>query len=203
MNLLRFLLLLHLTTPFALGQAAPNSKTASLPNQPEAFVRSLYDEVVARHPLGLSIDLKVFSPYLSKALLHRIDLAVACDEDWHRQNRDPTAKPPGLEDGLFTGDDERAEPTAFHIEKAQAEKDSSTRVYVKLTRDDPGETPDIWNVAAILVRENGHLVVDDVIWLKDDPQGVDVRLSEYLSSGCDGPHWVGFKKPQGDQKQQK
>ena len=41
-----------------------------------------------------------------------------------------------------------------------------------------------WHVAAILVRENGHFVVDEVIYLKDRPQDVDVPLSEYLYAGC-------------------
>lgn len=202
MNLLRLLLLLQLSTPFALSQAAGNSKPPSLPNQPEALVRSLYTQVVARHPLGNpdGEDRKVFGPYLSKALLHRIDVNSACLSDWNRQNPDPNSKPPFLESGLFTGDDERAEPTAFHIERVQAEKDASTRVYVKLTRVDPGESRDIWRVAAILVRENGHLVVDDVIYLRAGPQDVDVPLSKYLAQDCDGPHWVGSKKPQGDQK---
>jgi hypothetical protein len=116
--------------------------------------------------------------------------AMACDDDWVRQNRDPSAKPPGLEGGLFTGDDLRAEPQAFHIERVQAEKDGSVRVNVKLTHNERGESPWTWRVAAILVRENGHFVVDDVIYLKDSPQDVDVRLSEYLSQGCDGPRWV-------------
>lgn len=203
MNLLRLLLLLQLTTPFALGQAAGNGKPPSLPNEPKALVRSLYNEVVARHPLGIG-DTKIFAPYLSKALLHRIDVNSDCQGDWDRQNPDPNAKPPFLEFGLFTGDDERAAPTAFDIERVQPERDASIRVYVKLTRDDPGESPEIWNVAAILVRESGHFVVDDVIWLKgDNPHDVDLPLSEYLSQDCDGPHWVGSKKPQGDQKPQR
>src|SRR5437867_2618501 len=127
MNLLRFLLLLQLTTPLALGQAAGNSKPASLPNQPEALVRSLYTEVVARHPLGSpgGANIKAFAPYLSKALLHRIDINVASQNDWDRQNPDPNSKPPFLEFGLFSGDDLRAEPQAFHIERVQAEKDGS------------------------------------------------------------------------------
>ena len=65
-------------------------------------------------------------------------------------------------------------------------------VYVSLKREDRPEDTDIWRVAAILVRENGHFAsVDDVIWLKDNPQELEVRLSEYLAQGCDGPHWVG------------
>lgn len=204
MKLLRLLLILQLTTPFALGQAVGNSKSPSVLNEPKALVRSLYKEVVARHPLGNPVgeDMKVFAPYLSKALLHRIDVNSACLADWNRQNPDPNSKPPFLESGLFTGDDARAEPTAFHIERVQTEKDASIRVYVRLTRTDPGESPDIWNVAAILVRENGHLVVNDVIWFYDRPQGLEVRLSEYLAQDCDGPHWVGSKKPESGQKQQ-
>jgi hypothetical protein len=203
-NLSRLLLLLQLATPFALGQTAGADKPARLPNEPKTLVRSLYNEVVARHPLGNPVgeDMKVFAPYLSKALLRRIDDNFACQRDWDRQNPDPNSKPPFLEFGLFSGDDERAEPTAFEIEGVQGEKDASTRVDVKLTRHDADENPWGWNVAAVLVQENGHLVVDDVIWLKESPQEVDVRLSEYLTEGCDGPHWVGFKKPESGQKQQ-
>jgi hypothetical protein len=205
MKLLRLLLLLPLAAPLALGQAAGDDKLPSLPNQPEALVRSFYSEVVALHPLGSpgGASIKTFAPYLSKALLHRIDLNVACQDDWARQNRDPGAKPPFLEFGLYSGDDERSEPTAFHIEKVQAEKDGSIRVDVKLTHHELGWSPWTWNVAAILVREDARLVVNDVIWLKYGPQGFDERLSEYLAQDCDGPHWVGSKKPRSDQKQQR
>jgi hypothetical protein len=205
MTLLRCIILLQLTTPLALGQVAGSSKPASLPNQPEALVRSLYTEVVARHPLGISIggDMKVFAPYLSKALLHRIDLADACLDDWYRQNPDPNSKPPGLEDGLFTGADLRAEPHAYRIERVQTSKDGSIRVYVKLTHNEPGESPWTWRVAAILVREDGHFVVDDVIYLKDSPQDVEYDLSEYLSQGCDGARWVGYGDPRNDPKEQR
>ena len=43
------------------------------------------------------------------------------------------------------------------------------------------------------MQENSRLVVDDVIYLKDekDESSVDYRLSEALSGGCDGPRWVG------------
>jgi hypothetical protein len=202
MTFLRFIILLQLTTSLVLGQTAGNTKPASLPNQPDALVRSLYSEVVARHPLGVpgGANTKIFAPYLSKALLHRIDINTACQNDWDRQNPDPKSKPPFLEFGLFSGDDLRAEPQAFHIESVQAGKDRYTRVYVQLTHDEPGESPWTWRVAAILVRENGHFVVDDVIYLKDSPQDVDVRLSEYLSQGCDGPRWVGHRKQPNDVK---
>jgi hypothetical protein len=200
MRLCLLVLVLQLVASSASGQVnSPPQKgashvPASAEPPPDVVVRELYREVVARHPLGISVggDLKVFAPYLSKALLQRIDLANACLDDWYRQNLDPNSKPPGLEGGLFTGDDLRAEPQAFHIEKSQTEKDGSIRVYVRLTHDEPGERPWIWRVAAILVRENGDFVVDDVVYLKAGPKDVEVRLSEYLRQGCDGSHWVGY-----------
>src|SRR5205085_2786280 len=124
------------------------------PKQPKALVRSLYTEVVARHPLGISVggQLKIFSPYLSKALLHKIQVANACLDDWYRQNPDPNSKPPGLEGGLFTGDE--AEPSSFEVERLESKRDGSIRVYVKLTHGQPGENLWTWHIAAVLVRED-------------------------------------------------
>lgn len=198
MNLLRFFLLLQFATTLALGQSAPEARPASLPDQPEALVRNLYTEVVARHPIGIprDADMKIFGPYLSKALLHRIDVAHACAADYDRQYPDPNLKPPfaWLEAGLFSGDDEQAEPRAFQIERTQSEGDGSFRVYVKLTWGAPPEKPSTWQVAAVVVREDDHFVLDDVIYLKDKNREAEGRLSEYLSAGCDGPRWVGYDK---------
>ena len=48
-------------------------------------------------------------------------------------------------------------------------------------------------MVAIVVQEDGHAVLDDVIFLKDEStDDVESRLSETLASGCDGPHWVGY-----------
>jgi hypothetical protein len=200
MRLRLLILVLQLVGSSAAGQinSPPQNRTSNAPagaeRPPDVVVRELYREVVARHPLGIGADMKVFAPFLSKALLHRIDVNSACQNDWDRQNPDPNSKPPFLEFGLFTGDDLRAEPQVFHIEGMQARKDGTTRVYVKLTREGPGESPTTWQVAAIVVRENGQFVLDDVIYLKDSPQDADVRLLEYLSHGCDGSHWVGFDR---------
>ena len=199
MTLMRCILLLQFTTTLAPGQLAQSSKAPSVTKQPEAMVQSLYREVVARHPVGIpeGADMKIFSPYLSKELLHKIDLAVACSTDWGRQHTDPNEKPgfAWLESGLFSGDDERTSPRAFQIEKTQQKRDGSFRVYVRLTWG-PSESPWIWHVAAIVVRENGHFVVDDVIYLKDKDRDDESSLSEYLSSGCDDGRWVGH----GDQR---
>jgi hypothetical protein len=121
--------LFPLLTTWAIGQPVTN--------QPEAVVRSLYHEVVVRHPVGIphGADWKIFAPYLSKPLLHRIDLAHDCARDWNRQNQGRILKAPfgWGEAGLFSGGDEKASPGDFQIERAQAEKDGSFRVDVKLT----------------------------------------------------------------------
>jgi hypothetical protein len=209
MNLLRCMLLLLLTTAWSQGQPASQGQPPSLPDEPVAFVTSLYRQVVARHPLGIpqGADWKIFGPYLSKALKHRIDVSGACESDWFRQHPEHNLKGPfgGLwESGIFSGPDEQAEPRAFHIERTQLEKDGGFRVYVKLTWETPPQGPWIWYVAVVGVEENGHLAVDDVIYLKDPehrgPDDADVPLSEVLSEGCDGPHWVGFGDQQTDSK---
>jgi hypothetical protein len=198
MKFLRCVCLLPLLTALAWGQNAPQGKPSVLPNRPDALVSSLYGQVVARHPLGIpyGADMKVFAPYLSKGLLHRFDVNNACFADWRKRNPDPSLKPPvGLiENGVFSGGDEEAQPGAFQIERAAPEKDGSSRVYVRLTVGDPPDKPLVWQVAVVVVRENGHYVVDDVIYLKDKNNPTDVRLSKLLSEGCNGPHWVGEGK---------
>jgi hypothetical protein len=170
------------------------------------MVGNLYREVIARHPVGIPgrVDMKVFAPYLSKALLHRIDLAIACSKDEARQQPDPHLKPAiaWLEAGLFSGDDEQASPRTFQIEGAQPQEDGSFRVTVRLTWGLPA-SPWIWRVAAIVVQENGRFVVDDVIYLKDENRDVESRLSEYLSAGCDGGRWVGRGEQRNDLKHQR
>jgi hypothetical protein len=203
MDLSRFLILpLLFTTSLVLGQAARETEPAS-PASPELLVQSLYTQVVARHPLGVpeGEDMKIFAPYLSTALLHKMDLAIACVNDWYRRNPEPHLKPElgWLELGPFSGDNERGLPQTFHIQRTQSEKDGSFRVYVRLTRIYPEGPPSIWRVAAIVIRENGHFEVDDVIYLKDKDYDED-RLSEDLSAGCEGPRWVGFGDQRGEPK---
>jgi hypothetical protein len=199
MTLLRCIILLQFATTLALGQLAPK--------QPEALVQSLYRKVVARQPVGIprDADMTTFAPYLSKALLHRIDLAIACESDYSRQHQNPNEKPPfdWLEFGLFSGGNERTSPRAFHIERTQSEKDGSFRVYVRLTWGLPPEGPEIWHISAIVVREESHFVLDDVIFLKDETMDAELRLSEILASGCDGGRWVGYSKQENYLKRQR
>ncbi len=187
--------LLPLIAVLGWEQAVAQGKPSALPNRPDALVSRFYEQVVARHPLGMpyGADMKVFAPYLSKALRHRLNVSEACFADWHRQNPDRNLKPPSLllEDGLFSGPSEEAEPKAFHIERTEPGKDGSSRVTVRLTWEDPFNKPYIWYVAAVVVPENGRLVVDDVIYVKHMGGDAGSRLSEALSSGCNGARWVG------------
>lgn len=172
------------------SQAAPPEKPSVPRVQAEAMVASFYKEVVARHPIGGLSDRKTFAPYLSKGLLHRLDENHACFEDWKRQNPGAIDKPPfALELGIFSGENERSEPQAFRIEKTEVEKDASFRVYVNLTYAE--RTARLrWSVAAIVVRENGRPVVDDVIYLTDKDQPDEWRLSQALTAvGCRGPRY--------------
>lgn len=207
MTLLRWIFLLQFTTTFALGQVVHQSGPPTrLATQPEAVVRSLYSEVIARHPIGIPDDasMKVFAPYLSKALLRRIDVAIACSIDYSRQHQRRDEKPPfdWLELGLFSGGNEEALPRAFHVESTQAQKDGSYRVYVRLAWGAP-LSPFIWHVAGIVVRENGHFIVDDVVFLKDKDRPVESPLSKILAAGCDGPRWVGYSDERDNLKQRR
>jgi hypothetical protein len=187
------------------GCSGPHWIGNSLPKQPEAIARSLYSEVVARRPVGIpwGADWKTFAPYLSKALLHRIDLTLACADDWYRQNPDPNLKPEyaWLELGLFSAGDDEDELRAFQVERTESESDGSFRVVVGLKWGWPPEKPWTTRVATILVPENGRLVVNDVVYLKDNGTDVEYQLSKSLSAGCNGPHWVGYGHSPNSKKQ--
>jgi len=133
MTPLRCVILLQFATTLALSQVGQGGEplTRAL-KQREAVVRSLYSEVVARHPIGIreGADMKIFAPYLSKALRHGIDIAVACAADFDRSYPEPNLKPPfaWLEAALFSGNDGQASPRGFDIERTQSEKDGYFRV---------------------------------------------------------------------------
>jgi hypothetical protein len=105
---------------------------------PEVLVRSLYQQVVTLHPGGLPTGAKLgaVAPYLSKSLLHRIELTRACANDWFKQNNGQMVKAPFAwgEAGLFSGQDERTNPYVYSIRRTEAEKDGSFHVYVRFKR---------------------------------------------------------------------
>lgn len=204
MSLLRCIVVLECATAIALGQSATANRTSDLPSQPEALVRSLYEMVVARHAADTpdGTDMRAFAPYLSTTLLHRFDLANACSADWDRQNPEAHLNAEIASSyGLFSGEGAEAEPRSFQIEKSQPGKDGSLHVYVRLTWQKPSERSWTWRVAAVVLREDGHYVIDDIIYVNDsiydnpEAKPPDRRLSEYLSAGCEGPHWIGYSLP--------
>lgn len=184
--------LLALIAALVWGQAVAQSPPPSA-ERADVMVGRLYAQVVARQPRGTlaGADRKIFAPYLSKALLHRFDLNDACIGDWLRKYPDPNLKPPGpFEDGLFSGSSEKGHPKDFHIERTEPGKDGSFRVYVKLTWLDPYDLT--WYVAAVAVPENGRLVLDNVLYLKNKKGDVEYRMWDVLSAGCNGARWVGY-----------
>ena len=202
MNLLRIIVPLQFATALTLAQTATQSKPVSPPNRPRALVQSLYTQVIARHPRDIpqGEDWTIFRPYFSKRLLHRIDLAKACSADWDRSNPDPHLKAEMTYE-IFSGQ-EGAELLSFKIEKTRPEGDGSSRVYVRLTDGKPPDRSFSWRIAAVVVKENGRFVVDDVIYINDaDYRGTgeikppNRRLTGYLSAGCNGAHWVGYNLP--------
>lgn len=194
MKRLACLCLLPLLAISACRQTAPQAKASAPTVAAEAMVANLYKAVTARQQfVGLS-DRKAFAPYFSKALLHLFDDNDACFEDWKRQNPGTTDKPPfAIELGIFSGGSEQSEPQTFSIEKTESRKDGSLRVYVKLALTKPYAL--VWHVGAVVVRESGRPVVDDIIYLKDEYNDDEGRLSRALMNepDCKGPRFVGWR----------
>jgi hypothetical protein len=181
------------------GDAASKARLAEIP------VRRLYRQLVSQPIGGIPTPkrMKVLFPYLSSSLIHGINQARACENDWFRLHpkNDVKAGLAWLEFGLFSGADDRSGPGAFQIEKMESEEDGSFRAYVRLTEGIPPEKPWNWRVAVVVVSENGQFAINDVIYLRDKDIDTESRLSEVLTRGCDGSRWVGFNH--NDQKRQK
>jgi hypothetical protein len=177
--------------------------TGPVEGLPDAVVRELYQQVVARKPIGIpkGPDKAAIVPYMSKRLIQRLDAAQACEDDYYRQHPGEDAKPEfgWLETGLFSGANERALPAAAVVQRTEPQKDGSFYVYVRLTYRESVEThgrpPDSantshWRVAAVVISEDGRFVVDDVLLFKDDSSKIESSIGDSFA-GCEGPHWVG------------
>lgn len=196
-RLMKFLLL-QLFAILVAGQSAGQARTGRSDSQSTAVVRRLYSQVVVRHPLGIPSgkNWEVFAPFLSRDLIRRITLARSCQSDWVRQNQGRVAKEPFAwgETGFFSGAEELSEPSSFQIQRTEANQDGSFRVYVELTEAPPNEKPWTWNVAVRVKMEERHPVIDDIIYLKGNDVSTEYRLSEILTAGCNGSHWIGENK---------
>jgi len=169
----------------------------NLPSEPTALAQGLNQQVVARHPLDIPSgeDWKVFAPYLGQTLMKKIDDYSACMDDQERRFGSPDLKPPGLiEDGIFSGGNEEAEPRSFRVERSEPRKDGSVRVYVRFRWEEPQDKPYFWRVADVFIQEDGRYHLEDVIILKDENHPNEAPLSKLLSYGCNGRRWVGYRR---------
>jgi hypothetical protein len=194
MIIVRYVAVLFLITLLGHGQVPQEHDQVGLSSQAEVTVRAFYQRLVS-HPIeGIPTpkEMKVLSPYLSGLLIYRIEQARACRDDWFRLHPKNDEKAPSTwtEIGLFSGPDDRGFPWAFRIQKVESKDDDSFRAYVRLT-EGPRVKPWTWEVAAIVIREKGHFVINDVVFLKDKDVPTERRLSEILKLGCHGSHWVG------------
>ena|SRR5216684_5030790 len=167
--------------------------------KPDAVVRKLYDQVVARRPLGVpkGLNKDAIWPFLSKRLIRRLETAQACEADYYRQHVGDDGKPRfgWLESGLFSGENEMASPVEAVVENMKPQKDGSFHVYVKLRFKD-GESPDSalsspWYVATRVITERGRFVVDDILLFEKDSTEVESRRLSGAFTECDGSHWIG------------
>jgi hypothetical protein len=200
MTIVRCSAFLFLVTLLSYGQAPRKQHRVDLSSRAELPVRSLYQQLASRPIGGIPslASMKLISPYLSGSLLHRITQTRACANDYVRLYPQNDVKPPFAwgEFGLFSGADDRGSPDKFQIEKMESENDGSFRAYMRLTEGAPPEKAWTWQVAAVVREKGGRYVIDDVIFLRDKDIDTESRLSEILTKGCDGSHWVGFGKEQ-------
>ena len=166
------------------------SPTVTAGPSAEAVVRELYQQIVARRPLGIprGVDKAAIWPLLSKRLIYRLETAQACENSYFQQHAGEDGKPGfgWLEVNLFSGGNEQALPSAAVVERTSAQKDGSLRVYVRLRYKESfatyGRPPDPantfrWRVAASVISEDGRFVIDDILFLKDDSTDIESRLT--------------------------
>jgi hypothetical protein len=190
------------------GSAGRLSDLPALLDQPSITdgVRMLYDEIVARHPIGIPAGpaKAALLPLMSKRLSEQLETAQACEEDYFKQQQatDGAPKPSWLRSGLFSGDGERASPIYSLPVRKEPQGDSSFLVYVDLAHEYSGlgngysylngHKVQMWRVVARVVSANGRFVVDDVrIFDNDSTDGPSHLLSDAFV-GCGGRHWTGL-----------
>jgi hypothetical protein len=165
--------------------------------------RTLYDLVVARHPLGIpqGADKTRTNPLLSKRLKIQLATAESCQQDYLRQvpGRGTSHKPAWLNAGLFSGEGKLALPNAGLVDHKVRQDDGSFRILVWLSRKESGAPPSSpakatwrnWRADARVILEDGHFVVDDVKLFEGVSADSSFHSFSDFFSGCDGLRWVG------------
>jgi hypothetical protein len=183
---------------------------------PAAVVRQLYDQVVMSHPLGIphGNDKAALWPLLSKRLIRQLDTALACEDDYDRQQagHDPYPNDPDhhlppvilkpefgwLESGLFSGENEMALPAVVDVERTRLQKNGAFRVYVRFMYKEYDRASDRektfhWHGAAVVISEDRRFLVDDILLFKEESTKIESRLSRRFR-GCNGPRWIGYQR---------
>ena len=184
------------------------SRSGTAERSPESIVRELYQQVVARRPLGIpkGEDKAAIWPFLSRGLIRSLEAAQACEDDYSRQHAGADGKPGfgWLETGLFSGANERGVPATAAVERTDPGKDGSSHIYVLLTYKESfqtyGRPPDSantfhWHVVAVVILESGRFVVEDVLLFTDASEKIESHLARSFP-GCDGSRWIGDKMNQ-------
>jgi len=156
---------------------------------PQAFVAKFAASYMKQHRMyGLleGKDRRAMAPFLTARLLHQLDDASACQQDWQRQQpKGSNDKPPYVDCCLFFGIPD-GNPTSIKVGAVEAMPDGRTKVVVnceqKAGRDDIH-----WRNAVIVTMENGHYAVDDFVYDLDR----DASLLSESFTECRGKRWVG------------
>jgi hypothetical protein len=201
-------LLTPMSADFNMEKAPDSIQLSELPHllDEEAVIdgtRSLFDAVVARHPLGIphGQDKVGISPLLSKRLREKLETAQACQQDYLRQFplSAEIQKPAWFKAGLFSGNGALAFPDAEFVDHKEKQRDGSFQVFVWLSRENaavPNSSPSdsrwkTWHASALVKSENGRFVVDEVRLFSDDQIDGPSRFLSDSFTGCNGTHWVG------------
>jgi hypothetical protein len=169
-------------------------------------VGQLYDQIVARHPIGIPVGAgtAAIRPFLSKRLVEQLQTAKACEDDYlrqHHQTTNGTPKPAWLKSGLFSGDGSRALPASAWPVREGLQKDGSFLVSVNLfaqaidlgngLRGGAYSSAGTWRVSVRVVSEDGKFVVDDVRLFDGPTTDGPSRLLSDSFAGCNGSRWTG------------
>ncbi|HXX18982.1 MAG TPA: hypothetical protein VEJ46_06235 [Candidatus Acidoferrum sp.] len=162
-------------------------------------VRVFYAAITRYRPLGIPHPSKVLWPLLSKRLARELDSLESCDADYYRRYGDVLKanqyKPatPWLEEGLFSGPNEAADPVKFSILGSRAIGESRVDVHLKFTLEqsccDYQVAHERYEGVATVILEHNRWVIDDYVAMYENDELL--RLSEGFPEECKGGQWVG------------
>ena len=157
-----------------------------------------YSQIIKYEPLGIPAGRakKALWPLLSKRLARELDSFQACDDDYYRRYGDSLKanqyKPatPWLEDGLFSGPNDEADPTRFSILGSKAIGENRVDVHLMFTAQSADKSEADWHYEGLVtvILENHRWVVDDFLPL--DENNELWRLSDRYPVVCKDGHWA-------------